>query len=912
MSVKSLQYLFSPSTIAVLGVNPAPEANSPGNVLIKNLLSTGFRGVIFPISRECESISGLLTYPSLKSLPKKVDLAVLCGEPEEVLEDLDTCGKMGVKSALILANDFRHKVKDPEKYIQTVQSASYRYGIRCLGPNSTGFIRPRHSVHVSTTRPALKPGKLAFLSESATFASAILDYAISKHVGLSAFFSIGSQADVDFGDILDFLAMDPDTKAVVMHVEAIRDGRKFVSAARALSRAKPIVVVKGGRYQASSRYSHTHAGMLAGEDSVYDAVFSRAGIVRVEDALELFHVTEALSKQPSPTGNRLLIITNAGGPAILATDTLIQYGGRLCELSESTINRLDNLLPKYWSRKNPVDCLSDASPELLRQVFEVCMEEHEKDAILVILTPQFATRPKETAEHLVKLSRKAKSSQILACWMGTGDMEKARNFLNKNGIPTFVTPEQAVKSFIYTFRHSYNLSLLHETPSNILEDFMPDLEGVEAIFNRVLSEGRRILTERESKLVLSYYGIESPPIFLVRDKEELREISNKVEFPVGLKIDSPDITHKARIGGIRLHVGKDEIEDAFDWIIKNVRDNRPDARIMGITVQPMIYWDGHEIAIGAKKDATFGTCVLFGTGGRLFETLKDYSVGLPPLNQTLARRLMEQTKIYQYLAHRAYPRPSIKLLEQTLIRFSQLLVDFPQIQEIDINPFYIGEKRGVCLDARIVLDEGLGKRIFMATGPCCPSNLVICPYPCHFIDDAKMKDGTPFLIRPIKPEDEPKMYELFETFSPETILMRFFQPISEIPHEQMVRYCQIDYDREIALVATVNEGEKERFIGVGRLTILPDRESSEFAVVVGDPWQGKGVGKILMKRCLEIARSQGVRMVYMDILRDNFKMRSLAESFGFKKSEVQDELIRYSLDLVDSPLRGRRSKKRRN
>ncbi len=894
MSIKSLEYLLSPRSIAVFGIEEGGESHSPATLIVKNLLTTNFNGPIFPISKGLDVISGLITYPALKQTPRPVDLAVLAGRPEDVPRQLEECGKAGVKGALVIASDFRHRVEAPDEFVSTVKQLALRYGIRCIGPNSTGVIRPRMSLHVSTVMPWVRGGRTAFLSQSATFGSAILEYAKNKHIGFSTYVALGAQADVDVSDLLDFLAMDPDTKAVVIYLESIFDGRSFMSAARAISRIKPIVVVKGGRFQ-----DVPDDDLPIGIDKAYDAVFARAGIVRVEDALELFNVTECLAKQPSPKGNRLFVVTNAGGPATMATDTLLKYGGRLADMGTELEERLNEILPRFWSKGNPIDCLSDASPKRIKRVLEAVMEYGEGDGILTILTPQYATQPMETAKYLVELKgRYRRGPQFLACFMGMGEMEKARGYLNEMDVPTFVAPEQAVKSFVYTFRHRYNLMLQQETPASLLEDFMPDAKAVEELLNRVLGQGRRHLFEWESKKVLEAYGIRSPKLVFVRDKGELSSLTKGLKFPVAMKIESSSIKSKALKGLMRLHVGKRSLEQAFDDLVKRAKELFPDIPVAGVIIQPMVYWPGQEVAFGTKKDPIFGSLIFFGIGGRLFYTLGDYAVGLPPLNQTLAKRLMEQTQVYAYLRDSTAPRYNLPLLEQVLLRFSQLVVDFPQIDRAEINSFYLGEKEGLCLDARIVLDEGLGRKLNRAQGPCCPSNLIICPYPCHFIEEERMRDGTPFLVRPIRPEDEPKMYELFKTFSPQTIRMRFFQDIKEIPHEQMVRYCQIDYDREIALVAAINQGASERFIGVGRLTILPDRETSEFAVVVGDPWQKKGIGRILTKRCLEIAKSQGVKRVFMDVLSDNVAMRRMAERMGFKEiKSPEEDIVRYVLEL---------------
>ena len=898
MGIKTLEYLLAPRSIAVFGIEKDRDSQSPANIIVRNLQTTTFKGPIFPIAEEKGEIHGLSTFSSLEEIPGPVDLAIIAGRPEDVTSQLESCGRAGARAALIIASDFRHRIEDPHAFVATVRRLSLKYGIRCIGPNSSGIIRPRVSLHASTVTPKIERGRTAFLSQSATFGSAILEFAKSKHIGFSIYVGLGAEADVDVADMLDFLSMDPDTKAVVIYLESISDGRSFMSAARALSRIKPIVVVKGGRFE-----DVTGDDISIGKDKAYDALFARAGIVRVDEAIELFNVTECLEKQPSPANNRLYIVTNAGGPATMAADTLMRYGGRLAHLGKELEERLNAILPVHWAKGNPVDCLSDASPQRIMKVLEAIVEYGEGDGILTILTPQPATCPMETARKVVELKeRYRRGPQFLACFMGMGEMEKARSYLNEMGVPTFMAPEQAVKSFIYTFRHRYNLMLQQETPTSILEDFMPDARAAEEILNRALGEGRRHLFEWEAKEVLGAYGIRSPKTVLVRSREELSALPGKgFEFPVAMKIEAPSIRSKSLKGLVRLHIEENELEEAFDDLMKRAEELFPNVRVQGVNIQPMIYWPGQEVAFGTRKDPTFGSLIFFGIGGRHFHILGDYAVGLPPLNQTLARRLMEQTKVYGYLRDSTAPKYDLLLIEQVLLRFSQLVIDFPQIHLAEINSFHLGEKEGLCLDARIVLDKGLGHGLKRAEGPCCPSNLIICPYPCHFIDEEQMSDGTPFLVRPIRPEDEPKMYELFKAFSPQTIRMRFFQDIKEIPHEQMVRYCQIDYDREIALVAAVNQRDGECLIGVGRLTILPDGENSEFAVVVGDPWHKKGIGRILTKNCLRMAKAQGVKRVFMDVLSDNVPMRRMAEKMGFLKMDCEEEdIVRYRLDLEKS------------
>ncbi len=905
---KSLQYLFAPRRIAVMGLEDVPD--TPGYALLKNILNSGPKAAVYPVHSSKDAVGGIPTYPDLETIPRNIDLAVLADSPDVLIPDLESCVKKGVKAAVVLSPDFRHRLKNPDRVLSKMKKISDSGGIRILGPNSLGLIRPRLGLNISTAHRCPPPGRLAFISQSATLATAILDYAAEKNVGFSTFVSLGAQVDIDFPDLIDFLGIDPDTRAIILYVESIRQGRRFMSAARAFARAKPLVVIKGGRYAESAQVSLTHSGTLAGEDKVYDAVFKRAGMIRVEEILELFHMSEVLSKHTPPTGNRLIIVTNAGGPAVMATDALVRHGGALAGLSGSTQKSLREILPRFSEIKNPVDVLSDASPGTFVQVVESCLEEKECDGILAILTPQFATHAEETARFMRKLKDKTRKKILLACWMGGGDMAKGRQILNLAGIPTYVAPEQAVKSFLYMYNYERNIRLLYETPSNILEDFVPDSEKVESILDAAGKSGTFFLGERQAKEVLRAYGIPSPPVILTTSPAEAMEAARDLGFPVALKVESPDISHKSTVGGVICHVYEDEVEQAFERIRNNLETACPEAVFSGVTVQPMVLWPGIEFAVGAKKDPTFGSVILCGTGGNLFEAIKDYAVGLPPLNQTLAKRLLEDTRIYNYLSKKAPSTINLEQLEQVIVRFSQLVVDFPQIREVEINPFYAGEKHGVALDARIVLEQDAIHGVKRAIGPCCPANLAVCPYPCHFVDTSTTHDGVSYLIRPIKPEDEPLLKELFHTLSPTTIFFRFFQQKTDISHEELVRYCQVDYNREIALVASMDEDGRERIIGVGRLVMLPDGESADMAIVIGDPWQGQGIGRTLCEHVITVARTQGLRRIYMDVLRENTAMRALGKKLGFSEMKSEDpDLVKLHLELDRA--RGRKTGKKR-
>lgn len=895
--MKFFQHLTAPERIAVICDRPCIQGLE--TTLISNLINSGFRGTVYPVTAEAESVYAVPAYRSLKDLPESPDVVLITSCDQKTPETIKEAGRAGAATAVIYAPDFMSRVSRPSKIMDRIRAACRKTGIRCLGPNSLGLMHPSLNLNMSLSSNVPPPGRIAFISQSATFASTILDYAVAKHVGFSLFVSLGLQADLDIADLIDGLGTHQETRGIIIYLEHILDGRKFLSAARSFARTKPMVVVKGGRFEESARVSFTRLGSMAGEDLIYEAVFKRAGMVRVEDMLELFNTSESLSKLPTPDGKRLAIVTNAGGPAILAIDTLIKRGGRLAELSEETRRQIAEVLEIDSPVANPVDCLSSVTPGQFADAVRLCMEDEDNDAVLAILTPQFSTSPLETAEEVVEVVRDNWTKPLFACWMGSRDVDRGRELLNVNGIATFVTPEQAVRSFIYMVTHKENIRLLSETPSRLLEDFVPDIERARKVLEAAVKDGRTMLTETESKEIFAAYGLSSPESILARTPEEALAAARRLGFPVALKVESPDAPLKSEVRGVYLHIYEDQLELTFNKIRKNLERYRPGARFNGISVQRMILLPGFEFALGTRKDPTFGSVIVFGLGGRLAQAERDLAVGLPPLNQTLARRLMESTKIYRFLQENNFLDLDLEILDEVLMRFSILVTDFPQIREMDINPFLLAPHRlGMCLDGRIILEEDALQGIQVFKGPCCPRHLSICPYPHEYTEQRRLKD-LEVTLRAIVPEDEPLMEELFYSLSEESVIHRFFQLKKEISHEELVNYCQVDYDREIAIVAEIDSEGRRRIIGVGRITSLGDRTQAELAVTVGDPWQGRGLGTALMEKIIEIARNQGIERLWMHILRDNEPMLRLAEKFGFRPGRSDDrDVVSVYLDLT--------------
>lgn len=894
MSIYNLEYFFNPRRIAVIGADDRP--GTVGYTVFRNLIGEGYSGIVYPVTTKTDSVQGVEAYRSLNDITKEIDLAIVAQECDEnILEILEECGQKGVKGTVLLCPDFRTRVKGAMLLEEKIEEVHRKYGLRLLGPNTLGFIRPGLNLNASLFRRKLKKGNIALIAQSATLSVALLDRAVDKNIGLSYFISLGSDIDIDCADLIDFLGVDPSTRAIIIYMQSIKSGRKFMTSARSFAFTKPIVVVKSGKFVESQEIALTHSGLLAGEDKVYDAAFKRAGIVRVDEILDMFYITETLSKQRRPRGKKLAIITNTGAPAVMAVDSLLKLGGELAEFSQETVKELEGNIPTRFIR-NPLDIVSDAKPSDYEKALRIVIKDKNVNGVLVMFTPSLGTMPVETAQVIVKIAKENPYKPVLTNWMGAELVSEAREFLNMHGIPTFVTPEQAIRTFMYMYRYDFNLKLLLETPQTILKDINFDAERAENIIEKAIGDGRPVLTFFEASEILSAYGI---PVILTRRAdsiEELKKAIAEIGYPVVLKIDTPKIIHKFKSGGVILDI-RDELEavEGFKWL-KRLAEEHGDP-FASVIVQPMIITYGYEIALGAKKDPTFGSVILFGTGGNLLEALEDYSVGLPPLNQTLAKRLMEETKIYRYLQKYPYYEEVLRTLEETVVRFSYLISDFPQIKEFDINPLFITDSEIFALDCSIILDKAAPKKKALVRGEFCPPHLSICPYPVHLYKETQLKDGTKAILRPIKPEDEMLIGSLLERCSTETISLRFFQRAIDIRHESLVRFCQVDYDREIAFVCVIKDGDEEKIIGDVRISRDPDGVDADMGILVEDVWQGKGVGKSLCSYAIEVARDLGVKRIWMDILKINTNMLRLAEKLGFKKHREEEDSIKVLLNL---------------
>ncbi len=896
MVTLGLDKVFNPRSIAVVGASD--QEGTVGHALMKNLIELKFEGKIYPVNIRKTEVLGRKAYPSVEQVCEPVDLAVIATPANTVPDVLEQCGRIGILGIVIISAGFKEIGPKGKALEERILEIKNKYGLRIIGPNCLGIIRPSNNLNATFLYKMPKPGKIAFISQSGALGSAILDWAIHENIGFSNFVSIGSMIDVDFGDLIDYFGTDPKTRSILMYIEGLSDARKFMSAARHFARTKPIVVVKTGKFSESAKAAASHTGSLTGEDMIYDKAFKRAGIVRVDEIADLFNCAEVLGTQPLPSGPNLAIITNAGGPGVMATDSLISRGGKIAGLNRQTMETLNKALPPFWSHGNPIDILGDAKADRYKTVVETCLKDENVDGLLIIYTAQAIGRPLEVAQTIVELvkSQTYQNKTILTSFMGYGAVEEANRILSKNNIPTYSTPEQAVKTYMYMYQYKSNLELLYQTPEELPVDVAPPKRPLMVILKNVARENREILNEVEAKKLLEYYGFPVVKTEVAKTENETVNLAQRMGYPIVLKILSPQILHKTEAGGVVLDINNEiELREAFGRIVQRAREYNPNAEILGVTVQRMVKKQGHEVILGSKTDPLFGPVILFGMGGVGVELLKDFSVGLPPLNQTLVRRIMEETKVYQLLkGYRNVPPANLKLLDEIMVIFSQMLIDFPQLKEVDINPLFINEHEAFALDARILIDK---KKVFEKVEP--HKHLVITPYPNKYETTWKLRDGRIVLLRPIKPEDEPLWLEMFQSFSQESIRNRFFQVIKDTPHETRIRYTNIDYDREIAIVPELNENGKRKILGVVRIVLEPGGKSGEIAFIVADKYQNLGLGTKIVDYAIETCKDMKVGKLYAIMLPDNYRAIRLMEKMGFSLEHLDDGTAKASLDLEE-------------
>jgi acetyltransferase len=879
-----LDVFFSPENVAVVGATETP--GSVGRTILWNLISTPFGGTVFPVNLKRPSVLGIKAYPTVSAVPAEVDLAVIITPAPAIPGVIRDCAAAGVKGAIIISAGFKEMGPQGAELERQVLVEARKGGIRVIGPNCLGVMSPPTGLNATFGRGMARPGSVGFISQSGALCTAVLDWSFRELVGFSAFLSIGAMVDVGWGDLIYYLGDDPRTKSILIYMESIGDARSFLSAAREVALAKPIIVIKAGRTAQGGKAAASHTGSLVGSDDVFDAAFERSGVLRVPNISDLFYMAEVLAKQPPPKGPKLTILTNAGGPAVLATDALITSGGELTELSKATFEEFNTFLPVSWSRNNPVDIIGDATPERYAKALNTAAKDPNSDGMLVILTPQDMTDPTQIAEQLKPYANMG-GKPVLASWMGGPEVAAGESILNAAGIPTFAYPDTAARMFTHMWHYSANLRSLYETP--VLAPATPERTRAEKIIQDARQGGRTILTEFESKQVLAAYGIPIVETRVAKTEQEAVKAAGEIGFPVVLKLFSETITHKTDVGGVQLNLKDAEaVSAAYRGIESAVKEKAGEGHFLGVTVQPMIKLEGYEIILGSSLDPQFGPVILFGLGGQLVEVFKDRALGLPPLNTTLARRMMEKTKIYTALKGvRGRKAVDLVELEQMMVRFSQLVVEQRWIKEIDINPMLASPDRLVALDARVVVhdlsvrEEDLPK-------------LAILPYPSQYVSPWKMKDGTEILIRPIRPEDEPLIVKFHETLSERTVYLRYLQALKlsqRVAHERLIRICFNDYDREMALVVEtkVAAGVEAKILGVGRLRKIPGSSDGEFAILVSDEFQGQGLGTELVRRLVEVGRQEKLGKIIGDVLQDNVVMRRVCEKLGFTMTGEPDE-----------------------
>lgn len=892
---RSLQPIFSPATVAVIGATE--KVGSVGRTVIWNLISSPFGGTVYPVNPKRVNILGIKAYPSIRDLPDPVDLAVIVTPAPTVPDIIAECVQAGVKGAIVISAGFKEIGPQGAELEAQILEHARRGRLRVIGPNCLGVMNPLTGLNATFATATARPGSVAFISQSGALCTSVLDWSLKQHVGFSAFVSIGSMLDVDWGDLIYHLGDDPNTNSIVIYMETIGDARSFISAAREVALAKPIIVIKPGRTESAARAAASHTGSLTGSDEVLEAAFRRCGVLRVNTIGEIFSMAEVLSKQPRPAGPHLTILTNAGGPGVLAVDALITNGGRLAEISPEAMQEFNAFLPPQWSHNNPVDILGDASPERYARALEVAARDENSDGLLVVLTPQAMTDPTATAEALKEYALRY-DKPILASWSGGQNIADGEAVLNKAGIPTFMYPDTAAEAFAYMWKYTYNLQALYETVSLPQANASHiDREAASAIIQNARRTGRLLLTEVESKGLLAAYGIPTVPTFIAGTPDEAVAKAGELGYPVVLKLHSETITHKTDVGGVQLNLdGESAVRLAFDAIQQAVTGKASAADFLGVTVQPMVRLEGYELIIGSSIDPQFGPVVLFGSGGQLVEVFKDRALGLPPLNTTLARRMIERTMIYEALKGvRGRPPVDIAALEELLVHFSQLIAEQPWIKELDINPLIASPEGLLALDARLLIHEAAEEKDL--------PRLAIRPYPVQYVSPWTTKDGTTVVIRPIRAEDELLMRGFHAALSDRTLYMRYLSSpelSSRITHERLARMTHNDYDREIALVVEGEVNGEKAILGVARLSKLSGTEDeARFTMLIGDAFQGKGLGLELTTRIIQVGRDEKIKRIIALMSPDNHAMEKLCRATGFTSFEIDPEnkMLKVQIEL---------------
>ena len=870
-----LHTLFEPNSIAIIGASETP--NSIGVTLVRNMLDAGYKGKLFFVNPKHETVFGQKAYASVDTIPQRLDIAVICTRAETVPEIVETCGRSGCKNAIIISGGFAEAGPRGGALERAALENARRHGMRLIGPNCLGIMRPGSQLNLTFAHGSANPGTIGLISQSGALCTAILDWALPNKVGFSNVVSLGSESDIDFGEVLDYMVSDPRTENIFLYIEGIKNARRFMSALRAAARCKPVLLIKVGKHPAGEKAVLSHTGALVGADDVFDAALRRAGVVRLANVGQMYAAASALFSHFRPRGKRLAIITNGGGPGVMAADHAADIDIPLAQLDPATLTRLNEILPPNWSKANPIDILGDADPARYGAALQACIDDDHVDGVLAILTPQAMTDPTQAARTVIEVAHQS-DKPLVTCWMGEEQVSEARKLFKGAGIPTFRTPEPAVDLFSHISNYYRNRQLLMQTPPSISEQAPPRLESARLVIETALMEGRKVLNEMESKAVLAAFRIPIAQTVVARSASEAMVLAEELGLPVVMKIDSPQIVHKTDSGGVRLNLnGLAAVRDAWLEIMDEVKKNRPDAHINGIAIEPMIQKpNGRELVVGMMRDKIFGPTIVFGSGGTSIEAYNsERAVALPPLNPVLVADMLASTRTTARLGEfRNMPPVDMAAIESVLLRVSAMVCELPWISAMDINPLIVDENGAVAVDARITIEN-------MPITAGRYDHMAIHPYPSHLKTGFQAKDGSQVTIRPIKPEDVRMEQEFVKALSPESRYMRFMNTIREVSPAQLIRLTQIDYDREMAFVATIDEDGMEKELGVVRYATNPDGESCEFAIVVADDWQGKGLARRLMGTLIDTARSGGLRYMHGDFLAENSRMLAFVASLGF-------------------------------
>ncbi len=897
MGPHPLDCLFAPRSLAVIGASEQP--GHVGQVLLANLRAAGFPGELYVVNPNHAQVQGLPSHPSVAALGRPLDLALIAVRAPLVPQVMRECGEAGVKSAVLLSAGFAEQGPEGERLQAEVLELAHRHGVRLLGPNCLGLLRPSAHLHAMFASTRTRPGRLALLSQSGAVCSAILDWAEAREIGFSSVVSLGAAADLGFGELLDYLALDAETEAILIYAEGVDHARRFMSGLRVAARMKPVVALKAGRRPAGARAAATHSGALVGDDAVFDSALRRAGAVRAQSFEQLFGAAELLARGLRTRGDRLAIVTNAGGLGVMAADRAADLGLPLAELRPQTLHALDAVLPAHWSHANPVDLVGDATPERYAKALRLTLDDPQVDGAIVLLSPQAMTAPPEVASALIK-ARAHSRKLLLTCFAGGAQVRPAQQLLIRNGLPHLSTPEAAVEAFADLYGFERNQRLLLQVPGPLSDPTPPDAQSGRMIVDAALAQGRTQLDLLEAKALLRAFRIPVTPSLRAADADEALVAAESLGLPVAMKIDSPELSHKSDVGGVRLGLRDGEsVRAAFRELMAEAQTRAPAATLRGVTLEPMHgKRHGRELLVGVARDLAFGPAIGFGAGGTLVELIDDHAVALPPLNRLLARDMIERTRVRKLLGPiRGMPAADLDAIENVLLRVSELVCELPEVRELDINPLVADEHGALAVDARVVLQRP-------PAGLAAYDHVAIQPFPGRLARTLQLDDGRTIVLRPIRPEDAQIEQSFVRNLSPESRYFRFHQGMVELTAAMLVRFTQIDYDREMAFIAVTREGAAEQEIGVARYVERPDRRSCEFALVVADAWQGKGLGSALMAALIEVARDKGLQRMQGEVLAENSKMLVLMRELGFALHPHPEDA---ALRLAELELQGGRA-----